>query len=200
MMSVRYKPIAQLRVTKPSITTRSPSFRLEKVEKLVSALATPLLSCRGSPAGNRIVMGITGTTVRFMLRHRSRHSHHSLIILFFPGVGKGYHNSGHGEDYGPPFTTGDVVGAAINFRKAEVFFTKNGRHLGTAFRNVRARLFPTVGTHRQIQSTPRHVNPYTFDLFKIRRGLAESRSVYCAAVMRGSVPTLAPRRSFLTLR
>lgn len=42
----------------------------------------------------------------------------------------------HGFQWGPRFTTGDIVGAGINFRTNEVFFTKNGKFLGVAYRGV----------------------------------------------------------------
>ncbi|CAI5984697.1 unnamed protein product [Closterium sp. NIES-64] len=61
--------------------------------------------------------------------------------------GKVYHNSGRGEAYGPEFTTNDVVGAGINYGTHEIFFTKNGKSLGPAFRDVKGELFPTIGLH-----------------------------------------------------
>lgn len=42
----------------------------------------------------------------------------------------------HGFQWGPRWTTGDIVGAGINFRTNEVFFTKNGKFLGVAYRGV----------------------------------------------------------------
>jgi hypothetical protein len=35
-----------------------------------------------------------------------------------------------GKAYGPRFTTQDVVGCGVNFRKSECFFTRNGVYLG----------------------------------------------------------------------
>ena len=49
--------------------------------------------------------------------------------------GHKFHGCGRGEQYGPSFTTGDVIGAGIHLTKGEVFFTKNGK--------VRQRLQPT---------------------------------------------------------
>jgi hypothetical protein len=62
----------------------------------------------------------------------------------------GYHgDDGHsfccqgvGKTYGPTFTTGDIVGCCINFRKGIAFYTKNGVELDTAFRDL---TFDTVG-------------------------------------------------------
>ena len=37
--------------------------------------------------------------------------------------GKKFHANGAGEDYGPLFTSGDVVGAGIHVQRQEIFFT-----------------------------------------------------------------------------
>ena len=37
--------------------------------------------------------------------------------------GKKYSGSKNGEDYGPKFGAGDVVGAALHLGKQEIFFT-----------------------------------------------------------------------------
>ena len=44
--------------------------------------------------------------------------------------GRKFHTSCSGEAYGPPFTTGDVIGCGINFLKGTAFYTKNGHNLG----------------------------------------------------------------------
>lgn len=51
--------------------------------------------------------------------------------------GKTYNCNGtDGQDYGPTFTTGDVIGCCVSFLDRSCFFTKNGAKLGVAFRNV----------------------------------------------------------------
>ncbi|KAI4205879.1 MAG: hypothetical protein LQ350_000064 [Teloschistes chrysophthalmus] len=54
-----------------------------------------------------------------------------------------------GKKYGPTFTTGDVVGCGINFMTGCAFFTKNGNHQGTAFRELKdIVVYPSVGMRR----------------------------------------------------
>jgi len=54
--------------------------------------------------------------------------------------------TGTGESYGPTFTTGDVIGCCLNLIDHSCFYTKNGLHIGTAFKNLpNISFFPTVG-------------------------------------------------------
>jgi len=59
-----------------------------------------------------------------------------------PGWAKGswaYHGddgalfieSGQGISYGPTYGSGDVIGCGVDLHKNEMFFTKNGEHVGT---------------------------------------------------------------------
>ncbi|KAL2329412.1 hypothetical protein Fmac_022839 [Flemingia macrophylla] len=77
-----------------------------------------------------------------------------------------YHGHGKGEAFGPTFTSGDVVGAGINFAAQEFFFTKNGQVVGSVNKDMKGPLFPTVAVHSQNEEV--HVNfgqkPFTFDL------------------------------------
>ncbi|KAF2721361.1 SPRY-domain-containing protein [Polychaeton citri CBS 116435] len=51
-----------------------------------------------------------------------------------------------GKNYGPRFSSMDVIGCGINFRKGTAFFTKNGVFLGNAFSGIKnEKLFPSVG-------------------------------------------------------
>ncbi len=73
-----------------------------------------------------------------------------------------------GESYGPTFTSTDIVGAGVDFQLMEIFFTKNGKHVGFAFQNVPGFLYPTIGLH----SPGEHVSvnfgqkPFLFDIQK----------------------------------
>jgi Ran-binding protein 9/10 len=95
----------------------------------------------------------------------------------------GYHgDDGHsfccqgiGKTYGPTFTTGDIVGCCINFRKNIAFYTKNGVELDTAFQNLtfdtpgktgKGDFYPSVG----LRTPGEHVRvnfgqkPFVFDI------------------------------------
>lgn len=50
--------------------------------------------------------------------------------------GNSFSSSGHGQAYGPTFTTGDIIGCCVNFVNNNCFYTKNGTHLGIAFRDL----------------------------------------------------------------
>ncbi|KAF8242730.1 hypothetical protein K440DRAFT_104374 [Wilcoxina mikolae CBS 423.85] len=46
---------------------------------------------------------------------------------------------------GPTYTFGDTVGLGVLPRRRCAFFTKNGRFLGVTCRDLKGRLYPTVG-------------------------------------------------------
>jgi hypothetical protein len=50
------------------------------------------------------------------------------------------------EDYGTAFTKNDVIGCGLNSKEGTVFFTKNGKYLGVAFKNVYGRFFAGIGS------------------------------------------------------
>ena len=61
----------------------------------------------------------------------------------------GYHSNGRFyyegkhdkyDNYGPEFTSGDIIGCYLNFRNNIVFYTKNGVHLGNYYFNSNVHL------------------------------------------------------------
>ena len=55
-----------------------------------------------------------------------------------------HRNTGSGEMYGPSFGRGDVIGCGWTRWDGKVFFTKNGQHLGMAFKHVVGRFYAVV--------------------------------------------------------
>jgi len=47
-----------------------------------------------------------------------------------------YHGKTAGEEFGPKFDKGDVIGCGLVMTKKQLFFTLNGRFVGNAFSNV----------------------------------------------------------------
>lgn len=80
--------------------------------------------------------------------------------------GKFLHATTRRDAYGPTFTTNDIVGGGINFSTQEMFFTKNGKFLGTARKDVKGDLFPTVGLHSQNERVEVNFGqrPFLFDI------------------------------------
>ena len=58
-----------------------------------------------------------------------------------------YHGQGRGETYAQGFTTGDTVGAGINYARQEIFFTRNGKVQPSIYKDVKSPLYPTIGLH-----------------------------------------------------
>jgi hypothetical protein len=67
---------------------------------------------------------------------------------------------------GPTFTTSDVIGCGVNLVDNTCFYTKNGHHLGIAFRDLPPRLYPTVGlqTPGEIVDANFGQKPFEFDI------------------------------------
>ncbi|KAJ8041219.1 Ran-binding protein 9 [Holothuria leucospilota] len=75
-------------------------------------------------------------------------------------------NHSTGIPYGPSYTTGDVVGCGINLVDNSCFYTRNGVHLGDAFKDLPNNLYPTVGLQTPGESVDTNFgqHPFVFDI------------------------------------
>ncbi|KAI9842560.1 MAG: hypothetical protein M1837_007073 [Sclerophora amabilis] len=80
--------------------------------------------------------------------------------------GRSFCGQSTGKDYGPKFAMNDVIGCGINFRTGCAFFTKNGLNLGTAFRDIKGKLYPSVGMKRPGEHIRANFgqSPFVFDI------------------------------------
>ncbi|EPE10197.1 ran-binding protein [Ophiostoma piceae UAMH 11346] len=104
------------------------------------------------------------------------------------------HSSNNGKQYGPAFGTCDIVGCGVNFRTGTAFFTKNGEHLGVAFRDQKMtaqKLFPTIGLKKQGDHIRANFGqaPFTFDIDGMMKG---ERDIINREIQATSTSSLAP--------
>eukprot|EP00037_Helgoeca_nana_P017124 m.161849 g.161849 ORF g.161849 m.161849 type:complete len:434 (+) comp23849_c2_seq1:311-1612(+) len=88
--------------------------------------------------------------------------------------GNAFSFSGTGNEYGPTFTTGDVIGCCVNYFDFTCFYTKNGTKLGVAFRDIdrkdeagkSVRLYPSVGLRTPNEEIEANFGqtPFIFDI------------------------------------
>ncbi|WVZ75031.1 hypothetical protein U9M48_023127 [Paspalum notatum var. saurae] len=77
-----------------------------------------------------------------------------------------YRGHGKGESFGPKFTSGDTIGAGINYLLQEFFFTKNGSLVGSCPKEVKGPLYPTIAVHSQGEELTVNFGkePFCFDI------------------------------------
>nr|XP_010911815.1 ran-binding protein M homolog isoform X1 [Elaeis guineensis]XP_010911816.1 ran-binding protein M homolog isoform X1 [Elaeis guineensis] len=77
-----------------------------------------------------------------------------------------YHGSGKRYRFGPTFTSGDTVGAGINYAFPQFFFTKNGELVGNVVKDIKGPLFPTIALHSQNEEVTVNFGkqPFLFDI------------------------------------
>ncbi|KAL5559357.1 hypothetical protein UlMin_035568 [Ulmus minor] len=99
-----------------------------------------------------------------------------------------YRGQGKGEAFGPTYTSGDVVGGGINYSSQEFFFTKNGAVIGTAFKDMKVPLFPTIAVHSQNEEVQVNFGqkPFAFDLKEFE---AQERMKQQMTIEKISLPT-----------
>ncbi|KAI9758716.1 MAG: hypothetical protein M4579_002891 [Chaenotheca gracillima] len=80
--------------------------------------------------------------------------------------GRSFSGQSAGINYGPKFCMNDVIGCGVNFRTGCAFFTKNGIYLNTAFRDIKGKLYPSVGMKRPGEHIRANFgqSPFVFDI------------------------------------
>ena len=101
----------------------------------------------------------------------------------YHGDGRRYAETERGENYGPRFATGDIIGCGLLSERREVFFTKNGTHLGVAFTDVSAVVYPTVGLHSPGERVTLNLGgaPFAFDIDGLVRQQRAARAAHVLA-------------------
>ncbi|CEO95792.1 B30.2/SPRY domain-containing protein [Plasmodiophora brassicae] len=130
-----------IEVFRDGLSLRFSSTLSQKPSDFVSAIrgSRPIPSCSCNvfyyevtivEAGQRgaITIGLADETADLM--HRPGVDPSS--VGYSATDGKVYSGQLSGKDYGPTFTTNDVVGCGISFYTNDIFFTINGRSLSTA--------------------------------------------------------------------
>ncbi|KAI0563747.1 SPRY domain containing protein [Gracilaria domingensis] len=92
-----------------------------------------------------------------------------------------------GNSYGPKYGTGDVIGCCWDLVDNIVFFTRNGKNLGTAFTNLSGVLYPTVGMQSMNGSVSANFGHKSF-AFDIETYARQQRDKILATIMSKPLP------------
>jgi hypothetical protein len=97
--------------------------------------------------------------------------------------GRKFEDNGQGEAYGPKFGAEDVIGCGLHFGTREIFFTKNGQHLGVAFRSISHAYYPAVGLHSEGEAATLNFGAQPF-VFPIANLIREEESKFSNSISR----------------
>ncbi|XP_043709047.1 ran-binding protein M homolog [Telopea speciosissima] len=98
-----------------------------------------------------------------------------------------YRGQGKGETFGPTFTSGDTIGGGINYASQEFFFTKNGKLVGTVYKDVKGPLFPTIAVHSQNEEVNVNFGQQSF-VFDVEAFVLEERMRQQMTIEKISLP------------
>ncbi|KAI8809317.1 ran-binding protein 9-like protein [Cladochytrium replicatum] len=94
---------------------------------------------------------------------------------------------GKGEHYGPTFETDDVIGCGVNFFDMTAFYTKNGVHLGVAFRDLKGTFYPSVGLNTTGEVVEANFGRRNF-VYDIDQLFKEEKSRFMSGVISRPLP------------
>ncbi|KKY22817.1 putative ran-binding protein [Phaeomoniella chlamydospora] len=107
--------------------------------------------------------------------------------------GKAFGGESTGKNYGPTFSTNNVIGCGVNFSTGCIFFTKDGNFLGNAFRELKdLKVFPSVGMKKHAGA---HIaanfgqSPFVFNINEM---VAEEQRKIEMAINRTNTSSLHP--------
>ncbi|KAJ0972122.1 hypothetical protein J5N97_020081 [Dioscorea zingiberensis] len=104
-----------------------------------------------------------------------------------------YTGRGIGKPFGPTFSTGDTIGAGINYASQEFFFTKNGKLVGNVRMDIKVPIYPLVGLHSPNEEVYVNFGQHPL-LFNFEAFMLEERLKQRALIQKLSFPPNACHR------